>query len=205
MTELIVALDAPYERSLSLYDALRGAGVRWFKVGVPLLLQEGGRGLAEEIAKRGDRLMLDAKLYDTRDTVLRAVDAAVALGAAMLTVHEDCVFNLDGEDRLKILAVGGLTDGSPLRAFASTGYVAGIVCSVQHARYIRASALDKLLVCPGIRTDTQPSDNHTMPSRPSEAVDAGADYIVVGRPIIASPDPVEAAKNILRELAGAPE
>lgn len=202
MTKLVVALDMkPGLEARALVSKLvDGAGVSWFKIGVPMLLDadEGAR-TADFIRWRGQaQMMLDLKLYDTRDTVLRALDGAVALGAAMLTVHADCVIHTLGDDRLKILAVRKLTDRTGQRP-AHDGMADGIICSVRHARFVRQYT-DKLLVCPGIRRDGAARDNHTDAATPLEAREAGADFIVVGRPIIFASDPVAAALAVLHEL-----
>lgn len=204
MTELIVALDDP-QRMLDHVSRLHSeAGVRWFKLDVRSMMHpERFHHVIQAINARGLGLFLDLKLYATKDTVRLAMFEAVALGAKMLTVHADCVEPLAADDRIKILSVRHLTDGTA----AGDGYdnlprVDGIICSVARARASRPHTR-KLLVCPGIRPAGWPSDNHTVPATPTDAVAAGADYIVVGRPIIAAADPVEAAKNILRELAEA--
>ncbi len=205
MTELIVALDAPFHRSVELYAALCGT-VRWFKIGVPALLQEGGVILAENIAKNDNSsLMLDLKTYDTRDTVLRAVDAAAKMGADMMTVHVACIEHAIGNG-VDILAVGRLTDGTGLADYLVDhvpSLADGIICTAWQAVSLRPKT-DKLLVCPGIRPIGAVGDNHAIPATPRDAAKFGADFIVVGRPIYNSPDPVEAAKNILREIDHGP-
>lgn len=203
MTELIVAVDSePSREARVMIGALIAAGVRWFKIGVPMLLRPGGRRTADFIRHFDAHLLLDTKTYDTHDTVLRTVDAAVEIGAAMMTVHADCVIHTIGERRLKILAVRELTDGASIADGHSDERMAdGIICSVQHASDIR-SLTDKLLACPGIRPAGWPSDNHVSAATPAQARQAGADYIVVGRPIYGAPDPVAAARAILGALSG---
>lgn len=201
MTALIVALDTPVAPARNLFENLRKNGVEWFKIGIPTLLEEPGQRLARDIAL-WSKLMLDLKLYDTRDTVLRAVDSAIQIGAAMLTVHADCAVHTVEERRLKILGVQCLTDGTnDHRGSAQVALVDGVVCSVEHARFMRPHT-DKLLVCPGIRPADWPAHNHLSAATPREAAEAGIDYIVVGRPIICAPDPAEAAKRIIADLEG---
>lgn len=213
MSELIVALDGePGMETRAMISGLQAeAGVRWFKVGLPMLLdpQEGMR-TAEFIRHCACQMMLDLKLYDTRDTVLRTVDAAVALGAAMLTVHADSVIHVAGERRLKILSVRRLTDGTAAGSIKighagpkAAALAHGVICSVAEAQIMRPHTA-KLLVCPGIRPEGWPADNHETSATPFRAAEAGANFIVVGRPIIAAADPVKAAQDILAELDATP-
>lgn len=197
MTQLIVALDAPLDRAVDLYRALKGI-VPVFKVGIPTLLEPAGRQFARDIAVE-NRLFLDAKIYDTRDTVRRTMEAVGRLGAHLVTVHEDCVeHTIDCRGAAAVLAVRGLTD-HPGGRHAAIALADGIVCSVSHARFMR-SMTDKLLVCPGIRPEGASPDNHAVTYTPAEAARAEADYIVVGRPIWASDDPVGAAQRIIEEI-----
>ena len=205
MTTLIVALDGePGIETRALMSELMVAGVRWFKVGVPMLLHPEGRRTADFIQHLAAQMMLDAKIYDIRDTVLRTVDAAIALGASMLTVHADCVPYVKAEDRLKIIAVRRLTDGtagdSPV---AWETAAAGFICPMTHVAALR-QLTDKIIISPGIRPAGAAPDNHQAPATPEEAAQAGADYIVVGRPIIAAADPVKAACDIMAALRQPP-
>jgi orotidine-5'-phosphate decarboxylase len=201
MTKLIVALDGePGLEARAMIDALAKAGVRWFKVGVPMVCSPEGLWTAAFARLRDAQIMLDLKLYDTRDTVRRAVDAAVNLGAAMLTVHADCVPHVAKEDRLRIIAVRRLTDGTAGDTpVAWETEASGFVCPFSHVAALRRLT-DKIIITPGIRPAEADPHNHVSRATPAQAAEAGADYIVVGRPIIAAPDPVEAAKHILREL-----
>lgn len=204
MTELIVAVDAePCLETRAMISALAAADVRWFKVGVPMLLggYEGQKTI-DFVRVCEAELMLDLKLYDTRDTVLRAIEAAVQMGAGMVTVHADSAIHTVDERRTKILAVRPLTDGTAAhRAGPAVATVDGIVCSVAHAKFMRRKT-DKLLVCPGIRPSGAERHNHESPATPAAARDAGADFIVVGRPIYQATDPVAAALAIKKELEG---
>lgn len=200
--QLIVALDAPFDRACELYRMLKPLGVA-FKIGVPMLLEPWGRLLARDIAIDGYRLMLDLKLFDTRDTVLRAMDAAARLRPHLITVQEESIpAAMEYGASFAVLAVRQLTDGTMAREdVAHLGKADGIVCpSVRRAAALRRLT-DKLLVCPGIRPAGSDANNHKRPATPAEARAAGADYIVVGRPIYEDPDPVGAAQRIIEELA----
>lgn len=212
MTQLIVALDGEpgIETRLMMSRLMAEAGVRWFKVGMPMLMHHEGRRTADFIRHLATKMMLDAKTYDTRDTVLRTVDAAVEMGAAMLTVHADCVIHAADERRLKILSVRRLTDGTAARSVKighagppAAALAHGVICSVAEAQIMRPHTA-KLLVCPGIRPAGWPADNHETAATPALALKAGANFIVVGRPIYAAADPVKAAQAILAELAETP-
>ena len=103
-----------------------------------------------------------------------------------------------------VLAVGPLTDGTGDAAYpAVNGQFDGLICTAAFARAVR-SHTGKLLVCPGIRPAGSTADNHQAPATPTEAAQAGADYIVVGRPIIAAADPVKAACDIMAALRQPP-
>ncbi len=212
MTELIVALDMPALEARGLFNQLeRETDIIWFKVGVRTMLDYGGSSLCERIAERWN-LMLDLKLYDTRDTVAATARRAFELGARFLTVHAtpsmlEAAMAAKTDERQKVLAVSKLTDTDPYKSdatsVASLLYADGLVCSTYVARWLRntiASRTSQILVCPGIRAAEASSDNHISPATPSQARAAGADYIVVGRPIINAPDPIAAARAIMEEL-----
>lgn len=209
MTRLMFACDVePTFDTRQLIRDLRGEGVEWFKFerhqlhpGMPRTI-----GLVREI---GGHVMLDLKLYATGDTARARVLEARGAGAEMVTVHSDCLPHLCGEFRdqlgdLRVIGVRGLTDGTGhdgRSGFCSAALADGIVCSAEWAARIRKNT-DKALVCPGGRWNGQEPDGHLHVSSPGAAVAAGVDYYVVGRPIYEAPDPVRAARRIVRELAG---
>lgn len=204
MTELIVALDDPQQMAEQCHS-LSDAGVRWFKLNARSMMHpERFQYVIRTITARGAGLFLDLKLYDTKDTVRLAMFEAIALGAKMLTVHAECASHLPNDARLKIIAVRRLTDGTagddPV---AWETKAAGFVCPFSHVQAFRRLT-DKIIITPGIRPAGANPNNHVSRATPRQASAAGADYIVVGRPIYAAPDPVEAAKHILREIADAP-
>ncbi len=221
MTELIVALDLSATEARGLFNRLeRETEVKWFKVGVRTMLDFGGPSLCERIAERWN-LMMDLKCYDTRDTVAATARRAFELGARFLTVHATpsmlkASMAAKIDERQKVLAVGTLTDnrfdvGGPPQVAAMEGLVDGVVCSVAAAHWLRSalpSQRSKIIVCPGIRhkgtmtSDPFDADNHVNPATPAEARAAGADYVVVGRPIYQAEDPVTAAIAIMEELKG---
>ena len=219
MTELIVALDGNADEIAIVFRRIhRERLTTWFKVGPQLLLQHSGMILVENMLHEGEaNLFVDAKLYDTRDTVYETARLAfVEVGARFLSVHatpsmlEAAMRAKPAGDRCKVLAVGPLTDGAnPIwqaRLSLAEMPCDGFICpSVGHLALwrdiLRREDRTGILVCPGIRPAIWPNDdNHTDPATPAEAKAAGADYIVVGRPIYSAPDPVAAARAIVEEL-----
>ena len=204
--------------------------IRWFKISPGLLLQHSGMTFVENMMREdGVNLMYDGKIYDTRDTVERTVKAAFDLGARFVTVHatpsvmEAAMRAKPADERCKVLAVSNLSDNpvefSSSRLRYALSICDGAICSGRMTEYVRQwISKDKLLVCPGIRrrwpvgyinkgpesystpVESQPANNHVHPTTPAEALCAGADYLVVGRPIWQAPDPVAAARAIIAEM-----
>ncbi len=216
MTQLIVALDVSPKSAISLPSALtEEAGVTLYKVGMQFLMEKGAHGIIEGLVGLGIDIFLDLKLYDTRDTVYAIARRAFDLGARFLSVHatssmiEAAMYAKPPGARCKVLAVKHLTDqpalwpqddlipnGPPWFQIAD-----GLVLPVWALKHIHPNYRgDKITVCPGIRAWLQRVDNHAHPAAPAEASAAGADYIIVGRPIYAAPDPVAAARTIMEEL-----
>ena len=204
MTEFIVALDFDDAWEAGRLASLlnREAGVGFFKIGARGLMHPG----ADLIDYLSDYdLMFDLKLYDTRDTVAATAARAFALGARFLTVHATpsmlyAAMAAKTDERQKVLAVNSLTDGSGFNFWPSGVQADGLVLPVDYEKFIRRNYAG-LIVCPGIRLAGGSPDNHVRPATPAEARAAGADYIVVGRPIIAAADPVAAARAIMEELS----
>ena len=224
---LIVALDVPgVDQAWALIDTL-GDSVGVYKIGLELLFS-GGMALASELASRGDRVFIDAKLLDIETTVERATAAIARTGAEFLTVHAlDCK-TLDAAVRgragteLRLLGVTVLTnldrddlkeqgiDRVPQELAVYRGMLAqeagfdGVVASGQDAAALRRALGPKMLiVTPGIRPEGGASNDQTRIVTPAMAIAAGADYLVVGRPITAAADPRAAALAIGDEIARA--
>jgi len=222
---LIVALDVPsLAAARDLVERL-GDAVTFFKIGYQLALA-GGLPLVEELARSGRRVFLDLKLHDIGQTVANGVESASRLGATFLTVHAypqtmraAVAARANG---LRILAVSVLTSYDDAD-MADAGYglgvwdlvarraaqardigIDGMVCSAGEAQAVRKIVGTQLaLVTPGIRpAGADPGDQKRIMT-PAAAVRAGADYLVVGRPIVNSPDPRAAAQSIVAELEAA--
>lgn len=225
---LIVALDVPdVLAGLALARRL-GDDVTFYKIGLGLLTG-GGLALARELKDEyGKRMFLDLKLFDIPATIRSAVRGLSRLDLDFLTVQGDpSVVGAAAEGAagtpLSILAVTFLTssDRSDLdAAMIETGDVAdlaverarraflagadGVIASPRDAAAIRglSEARGRLIVCPGIRTSSHRGDDQKRTATPGDAIAAGADHIVVGRPIHAAADPLAAVQAIRRDLAG---
>jgi orotidine-5'-phosphate decarboxylase len=224
---LIVALDVPsVEEARALIGKL-GDSVGIYKIGLELLFS-GGFAMASDLAARGARVFVDAKLLDIEATVERATASIAKTGAHFLTVHACDLKTLNaavrgrGESHLKLLGVTVLTnlnatdlvqqgtDIPPAELVRHRAMLAkeagfdGVVASGQEAAAIRAAAgLDFLIVTPGIRPRGSASDDQARIVTPRSAIAAGADYLVVGRPITAAFDPLSAAQAIVEEMTSA--
>ena len=221
---LIVALDVPdVELAEAMVSRLSDA-VTFYKIGYQLAYA-GGLPLARKLADQGKKVFLDLKLHDIGNTVARGVESVARLGASFLTVHaypqtmKAAVEARAGAD-LKILAVTVLTsyDDGDLHA---AGYrlgvadlvearaqqaqvlgIDGLVCSAEEASALRKVVGHQMrLVTPGIRPAGSAAGDQKRVMTPARAIAAGADYIVVGRPVLEAADPKEAAKAIVAEIA----
>lgn len=220
---LIVALDHPSARAaLEQVDAL-GDAVERYKVGLELYVAE-GRALVDELHERDKRLFLDLKLHDIPETVRRAAEIASKMGVELLTVHaaggrKMLEAAVAGAGATKVLAVTLLTslDGGDLAADGIAGSVeeavlrrarlaeaagcAGVIASPQEAAAIRAIVKPSFFVItPGVRLAAT-SDDQKRVATPKAARQAGADAVVVGRPIRDAKDRRAAAAEFSRELA----
>ena len=216
-SKLIVALDVDsYEQAAGLVKGLQNV-VDVFKVGSQLFTRVGPR-IVEFINQQGGQCFLDLKFYDIPNTVAKAVASAAALRVHMLTVHAS-----GGEEMLKaaaqmipgrpiILGVTVLTsvggDVGPevvrLAGVAKKCGLDGVVASAREIGLIRKALGEKILiVTPGIRPAWAEVGDQKRIMTPAEAIQAGANYIVVGRPVIAAENPAAAALRITTEMAAA--
>jgi len=223
---LIVALDLDDVRAAEAMVERLGDAVRFYKIGYQLAFA-GGLPLASALAHAGKRVFLDVKLHDIANTVARGVANATRMGVHFLTIHgypqtmRAAVEARAGSD-LKLLAVTVLTsyDDTDL---ADAGYTLGVdalaqkraaqarslgldglVCAPREAAALRTAAGPHMLfVTPGIRPQGSGADDQKRAQTPSAAVAAGADYLVVGRPILQAGDPKGAVEAIVAEIAAA--
>jgi orotidine-5'-phosphate decarboxylase len=223
---LIVALDLPDVVAAEAMVARLGDSVTFYKIGYQLAYA-GGLPLVRQLADRGKKVFLDLKLHDIGNTVARGVESIAKLGATFLTVHAyPQTMRAAAEARagtdLKILAVTVLTsyDHGDLHA---AGYrlgvsdlvearaqqaqvlgLDGLVCSAEEAAALRKLVGHQMrLVTPGIRPAGSASGDQKRIMTPARALAAGADYLVVGRPVLEAADPKAAAEAIQAEIAPA--
>jgi orotidine-5'-phosphate decarboxylase len=225
---LIVALDFPSRReAMDLVDRLEGA-CRWFKVGLELFLAAGG-SMVEVLRERDYSVFLDLKFHDIPNTVAGAVRSVGPLGAELLTVHAAggpamlaaaaeaaaglahppkllAVTVLTSMDQAQLAATGvTLTPAEQALALAKMAFgsgISGFVCSPEEALSLRAAIPRATLVTPGVRPSGAVIGDQKRIATPAAALAAGADYLVVGRPITQAPNPAEAAQAIFAEMAG---
>jgi len=227
---LCVALDSSDCEWIRSTATALADHVGWLKVGLEAFSAH-GPALVEELAAYGPRVFLDLKLHDIPATVGRAAANCAACGASMLTVHaaggrrmmeaavEGARQGVE-KDPPKIVAVTVLTslDGTALSeleinrtpadlvgawaVLASESGLDGVVASAHEAAALRRDfGEDFLIVTPGIRPASSATDDQRRVMTPAEAIQAGADVLVVGRPITGAGDPVEAAESIVKEMS----
>jgi orotidine-5'-phosphate decarboxylase len=220
---LIVALDLPSVEAAQAMVARLGDAVSFYKIGYQLAFA-GGLSFAQTLAGAGKRVFLDLKLHDIGNTVAQGVKSVARLGASFLTVHAyPQTMKAAVEARqapLRILAVTVLTSYGD-SDLAAAGYdftvrelvaeraaqardigVDGLVSSAEEAANLRSIIGTKMvLVTPGIRPAGAASGDQKRIMTPAAAIAAGADYLVVGRPILAAADPKAAAQAIIGEIA----
>ncbi len=221
---LIVALDLPGVEAAEAMVARLGDSVTFYKIGYQLGYA-GGLPLVRKLADKGKKVFIDLKLHDIGNTVARGVESIAKLGATFLTVHAyPQTMKAAAEARagtdLKILAVTVLTsyDDGDLHA---AGYrlgvsdlvearaqqaqvlgIDGLVCSPEEAAALRKVVGHQMrLVTPGIRPAGAATGDQKRIMTPARAIAAGADYLVVGRPVLEAADPKAAADAIQAEIA----
>jgi orotidine-5'-phosphate decarboxylase len=220
---LIVALDLPSVERAEAMIALLGDSVGFYKIGYQLGFA-GGLPLVRKLADQGKKVFVDLKLHDIGNTVARGVESVARLGATFLTVHAyPQTMKAAAEARagtdLKILAVTVLTsyDDNDLHA---AGYrlgvadlveararqaqvlgIDGLVCSAEEAPALRKIVGHRMpLITPGIRPSGSTAGDQKRIMTPARAIAAGADYLVVGRPVVEAADPRAVAQAIVAEI-----
>lgn len=223
---LIVALDVPHVSDAEALVERLGEHVTFYKIGMELVYA-GGLDLVRSLSKSGKKVFLDLKLHDIPNTVERATARLADLGATFLTVHAfpqtmKAAKAGKAQSGMKILAVTVMTsyDNNDLREAGYACTVAelvtrraiqakeigidGLILSPEEVSEIRAQVGNALtLVTPGIRPALSAKGDQKRIMTPAEALKAGADHLVIGRPVTAASDPVAAAKAIQNEIASA--
>ncbi len=223
---LIVALDLPTVAAAEAMVLRLGASVSFYKIGYQLSFA-GGLSFAAGLIAAGKQVFLDLKLHDIGNTVTIGVESVAQTGATFLTVHaypQTMKAAMAGKrgSKLKILGVTVLTSYDDADLFGA-GYklgvsalvlqramqarelgVDGLVCSAEEAAKLRTIVGPGMsLVTPGIRPAGSAKDDQKRIMTPEKAIVAGADYLVVGRPIVEAGDPKAAADAIVAEIAQA--
>jgi orotidine-5'-phosphate decarboxylase len=220
---LIVALDLPSVERAEAMIAVLGDSVGFYKIGYQLAYA-GGLPLVRKLADQGKKVFVDLKLHDIGNTVARGVESIATLGATFLTVHAypqtmKAAVEARAGTGLRILAVTVLTsyDDGDLHA---AGYrlgvndlvearaqqaqvlgVDGLVCSAAEAPALRKIIGHQMpLVTPGIRPSGSATGDQKRIMTPARAIAAGANYLVVGRPVVEAADPKAVAQAILAEI-----
>lgn len=221
---LIAAIDAPGRQEADDFIARLEGVPDWVKIGLELFCAEGPE-IVEAYVKRGLRVMLDLKLHDIPETVARAAARVATLGAGLMTVHAGggramleaavrsagatrvlavtVLTSLDDADLAEIGAHGPVRDLVVKRAqLAIAAGCAGVVASPHEITAVRGIASPGfLIVTPGVRPSDSAHGDQKRVMTPREARTAGADLVVVGRPLRNAKNPAAAAREIVKELA----
>jgi orotidine-5'-phosphate decarboxylase len=220
---LIVALDVEsVEAARSLIQTL-GESVSFYKIGMELAYG-GGFALVDELKSAGKKVFIDLKLHDIGQTVERATKQIARLGVDFLTIHAYpqtmTAARMGASGGLRLLAVTVMTSYNDAD-LAAAGYafsvkelvarraqqareakIDGLILSPLELQSIRALVgADMILVTPGVRPAGAALDDQKRVLTPGQAITAGADYLVVGRPIAKADDPKAAAQSIVEEIA----
>lgn len=223
---LILALDVPSSVEADrLLDHVHDQ-IGFVKIGLELYTAA-GPDMVKRVIDRGKRVFLDLKFLDIEETVRRATTRVAAMGVEFLTVHANrkalaAAVQGRGNSSLKLLAVTVLTnfDSQDLRdmgiqhsvqelvsaraLLASEVGCDGVVASGEEAGVLRPKVGPRfLIVTPGVRPAGKGVDDHARVTTPTQTIAAGADYLVIGRPIRDAADPAAAAAAILSEMQAA--
>jgi orotidine-5'-phosphate decarboxylase len=227
---LIFALDVPGKKEAEHYAKILGGVVRCFKVGLELFISEGPNVVKMIQDQSSANIFLDLKIHDIPATVRRALRSAEQLGVQYITIHSsegkeilETAQEVKGSG-LEVLAVTVLTS-TKANSMASLGIreeinaadlvldrailaqksgCSGVICSGEEAKLVKSKCGDDFkVVVPGIRPEWGrfPGDDQNRIATPSQAIEDGADMIVVGRPIRDAGDPREAAQKIIEEIS----
>jgi orotidine-5'-phosphate decarboxylase len=223
---LIVALDLPSVAQARAVVAKLDGIVTFYKIGLWLIFAPGFEAFLDELLKTGRNVFLDAKMFDIGETVRRGIERVAERGVSFVTIHGDgdiirAAVEGRGGAALKLLVVPALTSLNErgLRELGHSGSVAdliadrarfaldcgvdGIIASPQDNpdAIRRRLAVERLLVVtPGVRLAGAALDDHKRSGTPAQAVADGADYLVVGRPIVHSDDPAVMAQRIVADM-----
>ncbi len=221
---MIVALDLPSVTDAQAMIGKLGGSVTFYKIGMELVYA-GGLDIVRQLSSNGKKVFLDLKLHDIPNTVEKATQRVADLGATFLTVHAfpqtmKAALKGKGSSSLQILGVTVMTsyDDSDL---IEAGYAMGVRDLVAHrAQQAKIIGIDGLilspeevgsmrtlvgssltLITPGIRPKGSEKGDQKRVMTPGEAISAGADYLVIGRPITSAGDPEAVANAVVDEIS----
>jgi orotidine-5'-phosphate decarboxylase len=223
---LIVALDLPNVAAAREMAARLDGVVSFFKLGLWLIFAPGFEAFLDDLLRDGKKIFLDAKMFDIGETVRRGIERVAERGVSFVTIHGDAdiiraAVDGRGDASLKLLVVAVLTSLNErgLRELGHGGSVADLVSERARFAYengvdgIIASPQDNpnairkqlaaerlLVVTPGVRLAGAALDDHKRSGTPAQAIADGADYLVVGRPIVQAGDPAAAAAEIAADM-----
>ena len=227
MSEIIVALDLPSgAQALDLVEVL-GDSIGFYKVGSPLFTRAGPRFVAE-LRARGKRVFLDLKYHDIPSTVANAVESAAELDVELITLHASgggammrAARAVVGDDGPRLLGVTILTsftasdveqvwnkeilsvrdEVARLTGLAVESGLHGVVTSPLEVESLkRRHGADLLVVTPGIRPAGDGLGDQARTATPGEAARAGADFLVIGRPVLTAADPLAVVRTVRDEF-----
>ncbi len=219
---LIVALDfGDIDEAISLVDSL-GDEILWYKVGLELFFAS-GRAAVDALRERGKKVFLDLKLHDIPNTVERAARVLAGLGAQIINVHAlageaalaGAARALAGASDPPLLAAVTVLTSTPgdaqvvaqrvldLASMASRAGAGAVVVPFPALRALKEALPGMRTIVPGIRLEGDSLDDQRQIATPSRALEAGADWIVVGRSITRTLDPLERARAILQQAEAA--
>jgi orotidine-5'-phosphate decarboxylase len=224
---LIVALDVPNAAQARQLVRSLGNAVVHYKIGLQLFTAEGPE-FVRELCRSGKKVFLDLKLHDIPNTVAGAVKSIAELGCSMVTIHASGGRKMmsaaveaaaSANPQLVVLGVTVLTSmadddladvGLPVGAWEHTVYLGklaqnagcgGVIASPQEVQELRRILEpSKFIVTPGIRPSGANAEDQARIATPADALNHGADYLVIGRPITAASDPLHATTAILQEM-----
>ncbi len=226
---LIVALDLPSVADARALVAKLTGIASFYKVGLQLQMAPGVEGFVREIIEGGNKVFLDYKYFDIGETVEKAVRRAAELGVTFLTVHGHAeIMRAAARGKagsaLKVLCVTLLTslDAADVKEIFGTEIAVkdfvlararkaaeagcdGVIASPAEAAAIRRTVGSRefLIVTPGVRRASDRTQDHKRSGTPAAALGDGADYLVVGRPIVQSEDPAAEARAFVQEMGAA--
>ncbi len=216
---LIIALDVASVSEARRIVRLLRQEISVFKVGLQLYTL-GGPDVIRMVHDEGGKVFLDLKFHDIPNTVARACEAAASLGVFMMNLHasggremlEAAVASVKNLKKRPILlgvtvltsrAVGGGLEELvvSLASLCRDARLDGVVCSAFEAAAVRKRCgQDFVIVTPGIRPAGSLANDQKRIATPSEAVSGGADYLVVGRPVLTAKDPIEVVRSLMNEI-----